>query len=86
MEVGTQDSLSSNIVADVFGCSRLFGADEQRTPATRKALRTEVIDPEIAEHVDLRGWSGLYSQSQAGFRLPLAIPWLASGWSLLCYL
>jgi adenylate cyclase len=38
------------ILADVAGYSRLMGADEEGTLARLKALRRELIDPEIASH------------------------------------
>src|SRR5262245_8471876 len=38
------------LVADVVGYSRLAGADEERTLARRRTLRSDVIDPTIAIH------------------------------------
>jgi adenylate cyclase len=37
-------------VADVVGYSRLAGADEERTLARLRALRSDLIDPSIAGH------------------------------------
>jgi adenylate cyclase len=42
--------LAAILAADVAGYSRLMGADEEGTLRRLKALRTEVIDPTIAEH------------------------------------
>jgi adenylate cyclase len=42
--------LAAILAADVAGYSRLMGADEEGTLGQLKALRTEVIDPKIAEH------------------------------------
>ena len=36
--------------ADVVGYSRLAGADEERTLARLRALRSDLIDPTIALH------------------------------------
>src|ERR1700737_1192732 len=36
--------------ADVAGCSRLMGADEEGTLERLKTLRRELLDPKIAEH------------------------------------
>src|SRR5262245_60359830 len=38
------------LAADVVGYSRLMGRDEARTLAALKSLRTELIDPKLAEH------------------------------------
>jgi adenylate cyclase len=38
------------LVADVVGYSRLAGADEERTLARLRALRSDLIDPTIALH------------------------------------
>jgi adenylate cyclase len=38
------------LVADVVGYSRLAGADEDRTLARLRALRSDLIDPTIAVH------------------------------------
>jgi adenylate cyclase len=37
-------------VADVAGYSRLAGADEERTLARLRGLRSDLIDPAIAAH------------------------------------
>jgi TolB-like protein/class 3 adenylate cyclase/Tfp pilus assembly protein PilF len=42
--------LAAILVADVVGCSRLAGADEERTLARLRALRSDLIDPTIALH------------------------------------
>ena len=42
--------LSAVLVADVVGYSRLTGADEDRTLARLRALRSDLIDPTIAVH------------------------------------
>ena len=42
--------LAAILAADMVGYTRLMGADEAGTLARLKALRAEVIDPEIAEH------------------------------------
>ena len=42
--------LATIVAADVAGFSRLVGADEEGTLARLKALRRELIDPQIAEH------------------------------------
>jgi adenylate cyclase len=38
------------LVSDVDGYSRLAGADEDRTLARLRALRSDLIDPTIAVH------------------------------------
>ncbi len=42
--------LAAVLAADVAGYSRLMGADEVGTLAVLKAVRSELVDPEIAEH------------------------------------
>ncbi len=42
--------LAAILVADVVGFSRLAGADEDRTLARLRALRSDLIDPTIAVH------------------------------------
>ncbi len=42
--------LAAILVADVVGYSRLTGADEERTLARLRELRTDLIDPTIAMH------------------------------------
>ena len=44
-----QRRLVAILAADVVGYSRLMGADEEGTLARLKALRSEIIDPKIAE-------------------------------------
>ena len=38
------------LVSDVVGYSRLAGADEDRTLARRRALRSDLIEPTISVH------------------------------------
>jgi adenylate cyclase len=45
-----QRRLAAILAADVAGYSRLMGADEEGTLARLKAVRSELIDPGIAEH------------------------------------
>ncbi len=42
--------LAAILATDVVGYSRLIRADEEGTIAALKALRTDLIDPKIAEH------------------------------------
>jgi len=42
--------LAAILAADVAGYSRLMGIDEEGTLAALKAIRSDVIDPKIAEH------------------------------------
>ena len=42
--------LAAILVADVVGYSRLAGADEERTLARLRGVRSDVIDPAIAAH------------------------------------
>jgi adenylate cyclase len=42
--------LAAILVADVVGYSRLAGADEERTLARLRGLRTDLMDPAIAAH------------------------------------
>ena len=42
--------LAAILVADVLGYSRLAGADEDRTLARLRGLRSDLIDPAIAAH------------------------------------
>jgi class 3 adenylate cyclase len=42
--------LAAILAADVVGCSRLMGADEEGTRERLKAHRRELIDPKISEH------------------------------------
>src|SRR6266550_4381157 len=45
-----QRRLAAILVADVVGYSRLIGQDESRTLRRIKAVRREVVDPNIAEY------------------------------------
>ena len=49
-EQRVERKLVAILAADVAGYSRLIGLDEEGTLARLKALRREVIDPEIASH------------------------------------
>jgi adenylate cyclase len=42
--------LAAILVADVVGYSRLAGADEERTLARLRNLRSDLVDPAIASH------------------------------------
>src|ERR1700757_2126331 len=42
--------LAAILVADIVGYSRLAGADEERTLARVRGLRSDLIDPAIAAH------------------------------------
>jgi adenylate cyclase len=42
--------LAAILVADVVGYSRLAGADEDRTLARLRGLRSDLIDPAIGAH------------------------------------
>jgi adenylate cyclase len=42
--------LAAILVADVVGYGRLAGADEDRTLARLRGLRSDLIDPAIAAH------------------------------------
>jgi adenylate cyclase len=42
--------IAAILAADVVGCGRLAGADEDRTLARLRALRSDLIDPTIAAH------------------------------------
>jgi adenylate cyclase len=48
--VGETRKLAAILVADVVGYSRLAGADEDRTLARLRGLRSDLIDPAIAAH------------------------------------
>ena len=45
-----QRKIAAILIADVVGYSRLAGADEDRTLARLRALRSDLIDPTIAVH------------------------------------
>src|SRR5262245_26490246 len=45
-----QRRLAAILVADVVGYSKLIGSDEAGTLAQLQALRTDVIEPQIAKH------------------------------------
>jgi adenylate cyclase len=48
--LGETRKIAAILVADVVGYSRLAGADEDRTLARLRALRSDLIDPTIALH------------------------------------
>ena len=48
--MGETRKIAAILVADVVGYSRLAGADEDRTLAQLRTLRSELIDPTIALH------------------------------------
>src|SRR5271165_1946314 len=48
--MGEARKIAAILVADVVGYSRLAGADEDRTLARLRALRSDLIDPTIAVH------------------------------------
>ena len=48
--MGETRKIAAILVADVVGYSRLAGADEDRTLARLRALRSDLIDPTIAVH------------------------------------
>jgi adenylate cyclase len=48
--VGETRKIAAILVSDVVGCSRLTGADEDRTLARLRGLRSDLIDPAIAAH------------------------------------
>ena len=48
--VRPQRRLAAILVGDVVGYSRLMGEDERGTLLRIKAIRREVVDPNVAEH------------------------------------
>ena len=48
--MGETRKLAAILVSDVVGYSRLAGADEDRTLARLRGLRSDLIDPAIAAH------------------------------------
>jgi len=48
--MGETRKLAAILVADIVGYSRLAGADEERTLARLRGLRSDLIDPAIAVH------------------------------------
>src|SRR6202158_3898006 len=42
--------LAAILVSDVVGYSRLAGADEDRTLARHRGLRSDLVDPAVAAH------------------------------------
>ena len=43
--------IAAILAADVVGFSRMTGADEDRTLARLRALRSDLIDPTVAVHI-----------------------------------
>src|SRR3974390_50956 len=50
LAAGETRKLTTILAADVVGFSKLAGADEERTLARLRALRSDLIDPTIALH------------------------------------
>ena len=50
LQVSQKRKLAAILAADIVGFSRLAGADEDRTLARLRALRSDLIDPTIALH------------------------------------
>ena len=50
LAAGDSRKLAAILAADIVGFSRLAGADEERTLARLRALRSDLIDPTIALH------------------------------------
>jgi adenylate cyclase len=50
MSEGTHRRLTTIVAADIAGFSRLVGLDEEGTLAAQRSHRTELIEPNIAEH------------------------------------
>ena len=50
MQLSETRKIAAILVADVVGYSRLAGADEVRTLARLRGLRSDLIDPAIAAH------------------------------------
>ena len=48
--MGETRKLAAILVADIVGYSGLAGADEERTLARLRGLRSDLIDPAIAAH------------------------------------
>ena len=48
--MGETRKIAAILVSDVVGYSRLAGADEDRTLARLRGLRSDLIDPAIAAH------------------------------------
>src|SRR5215472_7932287 len=48
--MGETRKIAAILVTDVVGYSRLIGADEERTLARLRALRSDLIDPAISVH------------------------------------
>jgi adenylate cyclase len=48
--MGETRKIAAILAADIVGFSKLAGADEERTLAQLRALRSDLIDPTIAIH------------------------------------
>ena len=76
--------LAAILAADVVGFSRLTGADEDRTLARLRALRSDLIDPTIAVHhgrVVKRTGDGALVSSAAWWTLCAAPSRCRTAWS-----
>ena len=73
--MGENRKLAAILAADVVGYSRLASADEDRTLARLRALRSDMVDPAIAVHnghvVKRTGGRGAGRISQCGRRRAL---------------
>jgi adenylate cyclase len=82
--------IAAILVADVIGYSRLAGAEEERTLARLRALRSDLIDPAIAVHTaaSLSAREMVFSSNFAASSTPCAAPsksgtgWLSA--TLVC--
>ena len=61
--------LAAILAADVVGYSRLAGADEDRTLARLRALRSDLIDPTIAVHNGKQHIPVYVSENMVGHKL-----------------
>ena len=58
--------LAAILAADVVGYSRLAGADEDRTLARLRALRSDLIDPTMPCHPSLAASMAISSPRRGG--------------------
>ena len=74
--MGETRKLAAILVADVVGYSRLAGADEDRTLARLRGLRSDLIDPAIAAiaGASLSELGMEASSSSAAWSTPCAAP------------
>jgi class 3 adenylate cyclase len=83
-EMAETRKLAAILAADVVGFSRLAAADEDRTLARLRALRSDLIDPTVAVHngrIVKRTGDGLIAAKEPGAPVgevpsvqPVAIP------------